>query len=91
MSDTVFIAIVAAIATAVPLLFTQIVALIIGLRSQARQETKIDNADKKLDSIHEQTNSNLTEQKAQIKALNDRIEELIREKAEKAGSEGKFQ
>lgn len=80
---------VAAVATAVPLLFTQIVALIIGLRAQARQEVKIDKQDKKLDTIHEQTNSNLTEQKKLVQDLTEEVRALRKEKDEKAGAEGK--
>lgn len=51
------------------------------------QETtlKLDKASDKLDTIHTQTNSNVTELKAQIKALTDRVEELVIEKAVKAG------
>lgn len=85
MSDAVIIAIVGGVATAVPLIVTQIVAMILSMRGRVRAEEKAIVVGEKLDTIHEQTNSNLTEQKAQIKSLNDRIEVLIQEKGNAEG------
>lgn len=68
MSDAVKIAIITALATALPIVITQVLAYL----SQRKQ----------LGEIHVQTNSNFDAQKREIKGLNDRIESLVKEKAE---------
>lgn len=69
MSDAVKIALITALATALPIVITQVFAYL----SQRRQ----------LGEIHVQTNSNFDAQKKEIKALNSRIEALVKEKAER--------
>lgn len=54
----------------------------------ADQSRKLDETGVKLDTIHEQTNSNLTEQKRQVQALTDEIKALRTERDTKAGAEG---
>lgn len=71
MSDEVKIALITAIATAIPIVLTQV----IGFLSQQ----------KKLSEIHIQTNSNFDAQKQEIKTLNERINLLIQERGEAQG------
>jgi len=85
MSDAVVIAIVTGLTTAIPIIVTQIAGIIMSARRGDKAAAVMEKSDKKLDEIHIQTNSNLTEQKAQIKALNDRIEALILEKGKAEG------
>lgn len=68
MSDAVKIALITALATALPIVITQVFAYL----SQRRQ----------LGEIHVQTNSNFDAQKKEIKVLNG-IEALVKEKAER--------
>ena len=89
MSDAVIIAIVAGLTTALPIVVTQLAAIFMSARRGEKATVQLDKADKKLDDIHLQTNSNLTEQKQQIKDLNDRIEKLILEKGKNEGSDKK--
>ena len=73
MSETVQIALIAGLTTALPLIITQILTYL--------------SQKKTLKEIHVQTNSNFTEQKKEIKAYKDQVENLIKEKGEAKGEE----
>lgn len=89
MSDAVVIAIIAGLTTAIPIIVTQIAGIIISMRGRDRVEQKADVLDKKLDTIHTQTNSNLTEQKKLVQDLTEEVKALRKEKDEKAGADSK--
>lgn len=88
MSDELLIAIVAVGGLTLPVLITQITAILLSLsaRSEARDARR--EATAKLDTIHEQTNSNLTEQKRLVQNLTDEVKALRTERDTKAGAEG---
>jgi hypothetical protein len=87
MSETVQLALVAAL----PIIATQMVTAYLAYKGRVKQDEKLNSIHEQGTVIHQQTNSNLTEQRVLIKTLQDQINSLILEKGKAEGEKDKRQ
>lgn len=107
MSEPLLLAVIAMVGICLPVLITQVAAIVIAINARreikeevkvakedikvvvAEQAKKLDETGQKLDTIHTQTNSNLTELKKLNQDLTEEVKSLRKEKDEKAGADSK--
>jgi len=85
MSEPAQLALIAAL----PIIITQLVTAYLSYKGRIKQDEKLNSIHEQGTVIHQQTNSNLTEQRVLIKSLQDQINALMLEKGKTEGEKQK--